>query len=238
MSSVCPSVTLVNCDHIGWNSSKIISPLVSLGRSLFATPTWRVCSKGYTPKFGPKVTHLPVHLSVGVIRLQIVAEWLHIAQRSQWRAYSKLPSLFRMVPSLTPYDLPFPQNGVPYATTYTNGHISATGDPIHFMFGSRVKFSGTADRTVLFTVRTNPRWRPPPCWKNFKWRHLRNRSSDPLHVLFLCGVFGDGGSNGAIFDSNKFQMAAAAVLDNFEWPYLRNGSRSTYIARIARSSLR
>jgi len=28
-------------------------------------------------------------------------------------------------------------------------------------------------------------------------------------------------------------MAAAAILDNFEWPYLRNGSRSTYIARIA-----
>jgi len=27
-------------------------------------------------------------------------------------------------------------------------------------------------------------------------------------------------------------------LDNFEWPYIRNGSRSTYIARIARSSLR
>jgi len=51
------SVTLVNCDHIGWNSSKIISPLVSLGCSLFATPTWRVCSKGNTPKFWPKVTH-------------------------------------------------------------------------------------------------------------------------------------------------------------------------------------
>jgi len=33
-------------------------------------------------------------------------------------------------------------------------------------------------------------------------------------------------------------MAAAAILDNFEWPYLRNGSRSTCIARIARSSLR
>jgi len=45
----------------------------------------------------------------------------------------------------------------------------------------------------------------------------------------------DGGSNGAIFDSNKFKMAAAAaaILDNFEWPYLRNGLRSTYIARIA-----
>jgi len=55
--SVCPSVTLVNCDHIRWNSAKIISPLVSLGRSLFATPTWRVCSKGNIPKFGSKVTH-------------------------------------------------------------------------------------------------------------------------------------------------------------------------------------
>ena len=42
----------------------------------------------------------------------------------------------------------------------------------------------------------------------------------------------DGGSNGAIFDSNKFNMAAAAILVNFEWPYLRNGSRSTYIARM------
>jgi len=37
--SVRLSVTLVNCDYIGWNSSKIISSLVSLGRSLFATQT-------------------------------------------------------------------------------------------------------------------------------------------------------------------------------------------------------
>ena len=56
--SVCLSVTLVTCDHISWNSSKRISPLVSLGCSLFATPTWRACSKGNTPKFAPKVTHL------------------------------------------------------------------------------------------------------------------------------------------------------------------------------------
>jgi len=138
--SACPSVTLVNYDHIGWNSSKIISPLVSLGRSLFATPTWRVCSKGNIPKIGPKVTH----------PLLIWAS--QIAQRSQWRAYRKLPSLFLMVPSLTPYDLPFPSKmGFHMPPTYANGHISATGDPIHFMFGSRVWFSGTADRTVLFT---------------------------------------------------------------------------------------
>jgi len=70
--SVCPSVrlsvTLVNCDNIGWKSSEIISPSVSLGCSLFATSTWRVCSKGNTPKFGPKVTHPAVDLSVGDIR--------------------------------------------------------------------------------------------------------------------------------------------------------------------------
>ena len=112
---------------------------------------------------------------------------------------------------------------------YANGHISATRDPIHFMFGSRVGFSGTAYRTALFTIRTNPRWRPPPCWKIFKWRYLRNRSSDPLHVFFYCEVFGDGGSNGAIFDSNKFKMAAAAILDNFEWPYLCNQRLTIYL---------
>jgi len=143
--SVCPSVTLVNCDHIGWNSSIIVSPLVSLRRSLFAALTWRVCSKGNTPKFGPKVTHPAVDLSVGDIRSQIAAEWLHIAQRSQWRAYRKPPSLFLMVPLLTLYDLPFPPKwGFHMPPTYANGHISATGDPIHFMFGSRVGFSGKA----------------------------------------------------------------------------------------------
>ena len=91
-----------------------------------------------------------------------------------------------------PYDLPFPLKwGFRMPPLYANGHISATSDPIHFMFGSTVGFSGTADLMAL-----------------------------------------------SIFDSNKFKMAAAAILDNFEWPYLRNSSRSTYIARIARSSLR
>ena len=66
----------------------------------------------------------------------------------------------------------------------SSGHICATGGPIHSMFGSRVGFSGTADLMALFSVRTNPRWRPPPSWKNFKWPYLRNRLSDPLRVLF------------------------------------------------------
>ena len=34
----------------------------------------------------------------------------------------------------------------------SNGHISATGHPIHFMFGSMVRFSGMADRMDLLPV--------------------------------------------------------------------------------------
>jgi len=99
----------------------------------------------------------PVHLSVGDIRSQIAAEWLQIVQRSQWRAYRKPPSLFRMVPLLTPYDLPFPPKwGFHMPPRYANGHISATGDPIHFMFGSSVGFSGSADRMALFPFTSNP----------------------------------------------------------------------------------
>ena len=87
---------------------------------------------------------------------QIAAEWLQIAQRSQWRAYRKLPSLFLMVPSLTPYDLSYPpKRGFHMPPTSANGHISATGDPIQFMFGSRVGFSGTVDRTALFNNGSN-----------------------------------------------------------------------------------
>jgi len=52
--------------------------------------------------------------------------------------------------------------------------------------------------------------------KNFKWRYLRNRSSDPHHNLFQGGVFWDGGSNGAISSSNKSKMAAAAILEKFQ----------------------
>ena len=46
----------------------------------------------------------------------------------------------------------------------SNGHISATGRPIDFMFGYRVGFSGTADLMAIYSIRINSRWRPPPAW--------------------------------------------------------------------------
>ena len=55
--SVRLSVTLVDCDHIGWNTSEIISPLVSPGCSLSADPNIMGLLQGEHPKFWPKVTH-------------------------------------------------------------------------------------------------------------------------------------------------------------------------------------
>jgi len=60
------------------------------------------------------------------------------------------------------------------------GHISATDHPIHFVFGFMVGFSGTVDRLALFSVRPNPRWRLGRRLGKFKWRYLRNKSSDSL----------------------------------------------------------
>jgi len=104
--SICLSVCNVGVLWSHWKSSEIISPLVSLGCSLSADPNIRGLLQGEHPEI---CDPHPVDLSVGVIRSQIATEWLQIAQRSQWRAYRKPPSLFRVVPSLTPYDLPFPK---------------------------------------------------------------------------------------------------------------------------------
>jgi len=52
--SVCPSVrlsvTLVDCDHIGWNTSEIISPLDNLGCSLSENPNSMGMLKGVMPE--------------------------------------------------------------------------------------------------------------------------------------------------------------------------------------------
>jgi len=113
--SVCPSVTLVDCDHISWNSSEIISPLVSLICSLSADQNIMGLLQGKHPEILAQSDPPPVDLSVGDIRSRIAAKWLQIAQRSQWRAYRKPRSLFRMVPSLTPTTSPSPKMGAPYA---------------------------------------------------------------------------------------------------------------------------
>ena len=48
--SVRLSVTFRYRDHIGWNTSKIISQPNSLGPLLWLTPTWAIWCNGNTPK--------------------------------------------------------------------------------------------------------------------------------------------------------------------------------------------
>ena len=155
--SVCPSVTLVDCDHIGWNSSKIIPRLVSLRCSLSVDSNIRVYwlySKGNTRKFWPKVTH-NVNLSVGDIRSQIAAEWLQAAQRSQWRAYRKPPSLFRMVPSLIPYDFPFLQNRGSICPMIEWPYLrNGWSDTLHVWFWGRVFRVGGSNGAISSYIKS------------------------------------------------------------------------------------
>jgi len=50
----------------------------------------------------------------------------------------------------------------------SNGHISATGHPIHFVFYSMVGFLGMADRMALLPVGSYPRWPPTAILDQFK----------------------------------------------------------------------
>ena len=54
--------------------------------------------------------------------------------------------------------------------------FSATGRPIHSVFGARIGFSGSADRTALLPVGANPKWRPAAMLKKMEWPYLCNGS--------------------------------------------------------------
>jgi len=75
--------------------------------------------------------------------------------------------------------------------TYANGHISATGDPIHFMFGSRVEFSGTADRTALSMYSVQFEQIQEPCLfrgdKNQFNSSVQTCSQVAIHACFRNG---------------------------------------------------
>jgi len=179
------SVTLVDRDHICWNYSKIISRLVSVGPSFSADPNIMYLLQGEQPEIWAESDPPPVDLSVGDIRshlTQIAAEWLQIAQRSQWRAYRK-PSLFPMVPSLTTTS-PSLQNGVPSAPKIRKWPYLRNGWPnrtyTSCLVLPTVGFSGSADRMALFPVTSNPSWRQAAILDNFEWPYLRNESFDPL----------------------------------------------------------
>ena len=138
--SVCLSVTFVHCaqtaEDIDKNFSAYDSPLSLLDR----IKIWLTSVNIFLPIFCLKVTHPLLIWASQIFSLKLRPNG-YIAQRSQWRAYRKPTPLFWIVPSMTPYDTTFPKMGVPNMSNFEWPYLhSATGDPIHFMFGSSVDF--------------------------------------------------------------------------------------------------
>jgi len=69
------------------------------------------------------------------------------------------------------------------------------------MFGSRVGYSGSADRMALFPVSSNPSWWQAAILDNFEWPYLRNGSFDPLYSAHRAVIF-------AIAQLSCFQITA------------------------------
>jgi len=96
----------------------------------------------------------------------------------------------------------------------SNGDISAADCPIYAVFGSRMGFSGSADRMALFPVSPNPRWR-----HGGSAAILKNSNGDisaadrPIYAVFGSSRMGFSGSADrmALF---PISPNAAAILEN------------------------
>jgi len=72
-------------------------------------------------------------------------------------------------------------------------HISSMGDPIHFVFGSSVGFSGSVDEMALLPVASKPRWWPAAILlKNLSWHNSDSIQDRDMISSFLVGFWGTG----------------------------------------------
>jgi len=85
--------------------------------------------------------------------------------------------------------------------------------PLLYFYSSRAKRRGVYEISVRRSIYWGPTDRPLKALigENFKWPYLRKGLFDPLHVWFYGGVFGVGGSNGAISGFAKSKMAARKI---------------------------
>jgi len=114
MSSVCPSVrpsvTLVICDHIGWKSRKLIARTISPTPSLLVAERRSTYSQGNMEKFGGDLRWGREKVACWRTKAAISLKRVKIEEKLLWTRRNSL-TLFRMVPSQTPYSLPFPKIG-------------------------------------------------------------------------------------------------------------------------------
>jgi len=109
--SVRLSVTLVDCDHIGWKSWKLTARIISPTLSLFAAKRRSTYFQGNMGKFwGDWRCGIGKKWHAGEQKRQYL--WnVKIEEKLLWTAYRNSRTLFRMVPSPTPYRLPFSKIG-------------------------------------------------------------------------------------------------------------------------------
>jgi len=162
----------------GWAAESLTVNLLSHRIYIYSGPMVRkqtvvICyfiflfmSTPITPDMSTPVFFLPVHFWPCLFLL-LARYVLNVAKRSTWHQciYWGPPT------DLTSWKI-------------SNGHISATDHPIHLMFGSRLGFSGSADRMALLPVGANPRSLPSAVLYNFEWPYLWNGSSDPIRIWF------------------------------------------------------
>jgi len=90
----------------------------------------------------------------------------------------------------------------------SNGHISATVHPIHFMFGSVVGFSRSADRMDLIPVAPNPNGK-------FQMAISPERGVRSTSCLILCWIFRERRIEWTYFWLHQIQDSAAHDLGKF-----------------------
>jgi len=167
------SVTLGYRDHRGWKSPKIISLLVSLWCSLSADANITDLLQREHPKILTQMKWpTPSRIECRRYSMANFGRMVRDSAMITTGAYTKPPS-----PSFHCYDRWHPTAShslkcgpkctIVILCRILNGHISATGDLIYFMFGSRVMFSGWADWMALFPVRSNPGWQPAAILENY-----------------------------------------------------------------------
>ena len=110
--SVRLSVTLVDEDHIGWKSWKLIARSISPTPSLFVAqrPSMHLLPGEHGEIWG----RLEVGGKSGCwsTKAAISLKRVKIEEQLLWRIYRNSSTLFRTVPSPTPYGLLFPKIGV------------------------------------------------------------------------------------------------------------------------------
>jgi len=115
--SVCPPVCDVeDHDHIGWKSWKLIARTISPARSLFEAQRLSTYSQGNMGKCGGDYRWGGEKVACWSTKATISLKRVKIEEKLLRRVYRNLPTLFRTVPSPTPYGVLFLKIGVPNPT--------------------------------------------------------------------------------------------------------------------------